>query len=178
MKQFPFPDRILARNELNRDVFSRKIPQVVREQICDDAWQIGVMAAQALLAEHPNCSIHEIARQEGLEIVRKKTDKVSAGYRFFGEYIPKKNCIYMYLLSVRLFAEENNLADEEAEELIFAHEYFHFLEENRIGTVSGRYTVPIFSLGCLKIGSSGIAALSEIGAHGFARTYWEAQKAQ
>ena len=176
MKQFPFPDRIFARSELSRDVLYKKIPQAVHVQFCDDAWQVGGAAALSLLTVHPNCSIDEIAKQDSLEIVREKTDKISAGYRFFGEYIPKKNCIYMYLLSIRLFAEENNLTNGEAEEFIFAHEYFHFLEEKRIGTVSRRYTVPRFSLGFLKIGSSGITALSEIGAHGFARTYWEAHK--
>lgn len=173
MKEFPFPDRMNARNELTHDVLYRRISQSDREQICDDAWNIGVAAAQDLLTEYPGFSIYEMAEKDGLKIVRERTDKVSAEFRFFSEYFPKKNSINMYLLSIRLFAKKNHLTDEEAEELILAHEYFHFLEEKRIGTVSGRYTIPRFSLGLIKIGKSGITALSEIGAHGFARTYWE-----
>lgn len=173
MKRFPFPDRISARDELMRDVLYSKIPQADRDRICDDAWRMGASAARTLLAKHPDCDIDEIAKQDGLEIIRKGIDRVSAGYRVFGEYFPKKNCIYMYLLSIRFFAEKNDLTNGEAEKLIFAHEYFHFLEENRIGRASGLYIIPRIHLGSLKIGSSGIAALSEIGAHGFARTYWE-----
>lgn len=173
MKEFPFPDYMNARDELVHDVLYRRISKPDRERICDDAWNMGAATAQHLLTEHPGCSVYEMAAKDGLKIVRERTDKVSAGLRFFSEYFPKKNSIYMYLLSIRLFAKKNHLTDEEAEELILAHEYFHFLEEKRIGAVSRRYTIPRFIFGSIKIGKSGITALSEIGAHGFARTYWE-----
>ena len=79
----------------------------------------------------------------------------------------------MYLISIRLFAKENCLTDEEAEELVLAHEYFHFLEEKCIGVVSMHYTIPRLSVGLFQFGKTGVVALSEIGAHGFARTYWD-----
>lgn len=173
MKEFPFPDRMNAKDELVRDVLYGKISQQDRERICDNAWNVGVVTARRLLAEYPGCSICEIAEKTGLKIVRIETDKVSAGMRFFSEYYPKKNDIYVYLLSIRLFAKENRLTDEEAEELVLAHEYFHFLEEKRIGAVSTHYTIPRLSVGLFQFGKTGVAALSEIGAHGFARTYWD-----
>lgn len=173
MDEFPFPDRANAGNELTRDVLYRRISPPEHTRLCEDAWNIGAAAAQDLLAAYPGFSIYEMAEKEGLKIIREQTDKVSAGFRFFSEYFPKKNCIHMYLLSIALFAQKNHLTNGEAEELILAHEYFHFLEVNRIGTVSGRYTIPRFSLGPIRIGKSGIPALSEIGAHGFARTYWQ-----
>jgi len=173
MRQFPFPDRITARSELAQDVLYKRIPEADHERICDEAWQFGVEAARSLLANYPNCNIAEIAEKDGLKIVRERIDKVSAGLRFFSEYFPKKNSIHMYLLSIRLFAKHNELTEEEAEELILAHEYFHYLEENQIGITSKRYTIPRISIGPINIGQTGIASLSEIAAHGFARTYWE-----
>lgn len=174
MKQFPFPDRVASRDELKQDVLYHRIPEEERERICDKAWEVGAAAAQASLVEHPGSTVYEIADAEGLQLVREKIDKVSAGLRFFSEYFPKKKCIYIYELSVRLFAKKNELAYEEAEELILAHEYFHFLEENRIGETSKQYKIPKITIGSWKTGESGIHALSEIGAHGFARTYWDA----
>ncbi|MBQ8813006.1 MAG: hypothetical protein IJZ85_00715 [Lachnospiraceae bacterium] len=173
MKQFPFPDRITARDELTHDVLYKKIPEEERVRICDEAWQVGVDAARREMAEDPDGNIYELAKANGLQIIRERVDKVSGGLRFFSEYTPNKSRIDVYVLSIRLFAKNNHLTEEEAEELILAHEFFHFLEENKIGDTSQIYTIPRVTIGSLKIGKSGIRALSEIGAHGFARTYWE-----
>ncbi len=59
----------------------------------------------------------------------------------------------------------------EAENLILSHEYYHFLEWNKLGLTSRDYQVPMISIGPLRLGRTGIRALSEIGAHGFAHTY-------
>lgn len=178
MIQFPFPDKITSRNELTRDVVYQKIPLEERDRICDGAWEIGVETAVKLCERHPGKDIYEIAYSYGLKFVREDVDKVSAGMRFFSEYDPKKNQIHVYVRSIQLFAENNGLLELEAEELILAHEFYHFLEANEIGKTSERYKLPWICLGPFKIGSTGVRALCEIGAHGFARTYWQRCLAQ
>ena len=56
--------------------------------------------------------------------------------------------------------------------LILSHEYFHFMEMNVIGQLSKSYEVPMLVIGKLKLGKTGIHALYEIGAHGFAHQYY------
>ena len=55
--------------------------------------------------------------------------------------------------------------------LILSHEYFHFLEVTELGLTSRDYTVPMVQIGPVRLGKTGLRALSEIGAHAFARTY-------
>ena len=57
--------------------------------------------------------------------------------------------------------------------LILSHEYYHYLEMNEIGLASRDYLVPMVQIGPLKLGKTGIRALSEVGAHAFARKYYE-----
>jgi hypothetical protein len=63
--------------------------------------------------------------------------------------------------------------EKTAANLILSHEFFHFLECTGLGLTSRMYQVPMIVIGPLKIGRTGIRALSEIGAHGFARTYYD-----
>lgn len=173
MEQFPFPDKFTAREELPRDVVYGRIPSEKRNSVCDDAWETGVRTAEELFAQYPGMGIYSLFQVHGLEIVREDVDKVSAGFRFFSEYDPKKNQVFIYVRSVGLFADKNGLTEQRAEELILAHEFYHFLEENKIGKTSERYILPILSLGPIKIGSTGVRSLCEIGAYGFAKTYWD-----
>ena len=87
------------------------------------------------------------------------------------DYLSGRKQISLYTRSIALWAEENKLDDETARNLILSHEYFHFLECNGLGLTSRLYQVPILIIGPLKIGRTGIRALSEIGAHAFAHTY-------
>ena len=80
----------------------------------------------------------------------------------------------VFIENMQYRAEElKKLTEQRAEELILAHEFYHFLEETKIGKTSERYKLPILSLGPIKIGSTGVRSLCEIGAYGFAKTYWD-----
>ena len=46
------------------------------------------------------------------------------------------------------------------------------MEMNVIGQLSKSYEVPMLVIGKFKLGKTGIHALSEIGAHGFAYQYY------
>ncbi len=170
---YPFPDRVRSRNELRNDILYEKIPEKDRVWICDAAWNMGVQTAEKLMNGYPDVDIYQLVSQYELDVVHQQGEKISAGYCFFGEFAPKEKRIYLYRAAVQRFAANNSMTEKEAEELILAHEFYHFLEENIIGKTSERYQIPVLSLGRIRIGKCGVKALSEIGAHGFARTYWE-----
>jgi hypothetical protein len=117
-----------------------------------------------------------IAEAEGLTVIYTDKDNVSGRVRYFSEYYSGRKTIYMYSGSIEKWARSNKLKIEDARELILAHEFFHHLECTRLGLTSKQYTVPHFQIGKLKIGKAGIRALSEIGAHGFSYTFFDARR--
>lgn len=173
MRQFPFPDQRESFNELKRDIAYERIPAKDRKDICDKAWQVGVEHAIALEKQYSDQDIYKIIQSANLELIRKNKDKVACGIRYFSEYSPGEQKIVLYKISVEEFARKNDLEYGEAEALILAHEFFHHLECTTIGRVSALYTVPNFVIGKFTFGKTSVRALSEIAAHGFARTYWE-----
>lgn len=175
MRVYPFPDKTGSREELKRDILYQKIPAEDLDAISDRAWDTGAAAAQALLLEHPSAGIYEVARAEGLTVEHRKVDKVSGKVRYFSEYYAGRKTIFLYDESVKRWADANGVPRYAAEELILAHEIFHHLECTRLGLTSRQYTVPALRLGPICLGKSGIRALSEIGAHGFSYTWYQAR---
>ncbi len=171
---FPFPGRELADQELSYDLCYKRIPQEDRSAIVERAWQKGCRAARRTYEKFGGSTdFKRIIRESGLELIEKDIDYVSGGQRYFSDYVSGQKTVTLYLGSVRLWAQSNSLDLPTAENLILSHEYFHFLEMNGLGQTSKEYQVPMLKLGPVKIGRTGIHALSEIGAHAFARTYYE-----
>lgn len=171
---FPFPNRELALQELNRDPCHAKIEEKDKSRIVEDAWQAGRKAALSVWEEFwGEKDFFQIAKRSGLTCRHVDTDYVVGTQRYFSDYVSGQNRINFYTKSIALWAKENCFTQEQAENLILSHEYFHFLEWNKLGLTSRLYQVPILQIGKLKIGKTGIRALSEIGAHAFARTYYE-----
>lgn len=175
MRVYPFPDKIASREELKRDLLYRKIPPQDLDPIADRAWETGAAAARTALEAHPGESIYAVAEAEGLTVDHRNVDKVSGNVRYFSEYYSGRKTIFLYDDSVRKWARANGLSEGAAEELILSHEIFHHYECTRLGQTSKQYTVPQLELGPVKLGTSGIRALSEIGAHGFSYTWYEAR---
>ena len=175
MRVYPFPDKIASREELKRDLLYRRIPPQDLATIADRAWETGAAAAQAALKEHPDESIYAVAAAEGLAVEHRDVDKVSGSVRYFSEYYSGRKTIFIYDASVRKWAAANGLTQGAAEELILSHEIFHHYECTRLGPTSRQYTVPQIELGPVRLGKAGIRALSEIGAHGFSYTWYEAR---
>ena len=174
---FPFPGRELAEQELSYDLCYRKIPEEDRGVIVERAWQKGCRAAREVYEKYGGSTdFKKIIEDSGLTIIEKDVDYVTGGRRYFSDYISGQKTVTLYLGSVQMWADSNSLDLMTAENLILSHEYFHYLEMNGIGQVSKEYQVPMIKLGPLKIGRTGIHALSEIGAHAFARTYYELAK--
>jgi hypothetical protein len=178
MNSFPFPDRIRSREELKRDVLYQKIPEDDRIPICDMAWDLGVSEAMKILEKYPGKDIRGIMSGENLKITSVPVDEVRGNLRTFGEYYSAKKEIVLYTVSIAKWAKENHLDKKLAEEMVLAHEFFHCLECTKIGETSKRYMVPTLKIGKRVLVKSGVRALSEIGAHGFSRTYFENRRAR
>ena len=177
MRSFPFPDQVLSREEISRDIQKDKIPSEKIEEISDNAWNQGVRAAKDIMKAYKDKTIYEIMDQSGLVMERMQKERVTGNLRYFSEYDSKKSRITVYEGSIQKWALKNNCTYLEAEELILAHEYFHFLESTKLGELSKQYRVPALKIGRFVCIWSGIRALSEIGAHGFSRTYFDSKKA-
>lgn len=172
--RFPFPGRELADRELSYDHCYQKIPEEDRAAIVEKAWQKGCDAARMIFQrEAGSRDFYAIARNSGLILTERNTDYVVGNQRYFSDYISGQKRINLYSQSIQKWADQNQLDYEQAANLILSHEYYHYLEMNEIGLTSRDYQVPMLVLGKLKLGKTGIRALSEIGAHAFARTYYQ-----
>lgn len=170
---FPFPNKKLASKELERDLLFDKIPVSDRQLVVDDAWEVGVTAARNIFRDYgKTIDIYDIAEEHNLKIVRKDIEKIIGRLRYYSEYLTKDKTIILYMGSINKWATYNHLQPDDAEELILSHEFFHHLEHTSIGEISQNYKVPTLKIGKRVLISSGIKALSEIGSHGFAYTYW------
>ena len=172
--QFPFPGRELADRELSYDSCYSKIPEKDRSTIVEKAWQKGCAAAQMIFDREEGLSdFYTIARKSGLRLIEKNIDYVVGKQRYFSDYISGRNIINLYSKSIQMWADQNHFEYEQAVNLILSHEYYHYLEVKEIGLTSRDYHVPMVQIGFLKLGKTGIAALSEVGAHAFSQKYHE-----
>jgi len=172
--RFPFPGRELADQELTYDPCYGKIPEADRPVIVEKAWQKGVAAAQMVFErENGSLDFHTIARKSGLKLTEVPKDYIVGKQRYFSDYISGQKQINLYSGSIQKWADQNELEYADAVNLILSHEYYHYLEMNEIGLASREYLVPMVTIGPLKLGKTGIRALSEVGAHAFARKYYE-----
>jgi hypothetical protein len=171
---FPFPDLGAAEKELSYDYCYEKIPPEDRGKIIISAWEKGTDAARNSFEKYRGeGDFFAIARQSGLNCQFIDQDYIVGNRRYFSDYLSGKKLIRLFTRSIAYWAEKNNLNEKTAANLILSHEFFHFLECNGLGLTSRIYQVPMIIIGPLKIGRTGIRALSEIGAHGFARTYYD-----
>ena len=172
--RFPFPGRGLADQELTYDPCYGKIPEADRAAIVEKAWQKGTAAAEMVFArEQGSMDFYTIARKSGLKLVEIPKDYIVGKQRYFSDYISGQKLINLYSGSIQKWAEQNDLAYDVAVNLILGHEYYHYLEMSEIGFASRDYMVPMLVIGPVKIGKTGIRALSEVGAHAFVRKYYE-----
>jgi len=171
-QKFPFPDFESAGKELSYDYCYNKIPAGDREKIVKAAWDKGSLAAAAIYERYRGeKDFFVITEKSGLVCQKADLDYIAGDRRYFSDYLSGKKLIRLFTKSIALWAKKNDLDEKTAANLILSHEYFHFLECTELGLTSRLYQVPMIILGPLKIGRTGIRALSEIGAHGFAYTY-------
>lgn len=171
--RFPFPTRELALKELSWDRFVARIPEEDKEHVIDLAWSKGERATHMVFEESNGQSdFFKICKDAGMTIIKKDIDCVYGNQRYFSDYVSGTKEITLYEQSCELWAKQNQIGLHEAQNLILMHEFFHVLETTRLGLTSKEYTVPLITIGPLKLGKTGIHALSEIAAHAFTNTYY------
>ena len=171
--RFPFPTRELALKELSWDRFVARIPEEDKEHVIDLAWSKGERAAHMVFEESNGQSdFFKICKDAGMTIIKKDIDCVYGNQRYFSDYVSGTKEITLYEQSCELWAKQNQIEPHEAQNLILMHEFFHVLETTQLGLTSKEYTVPLITIGPLKLGKTGIHALSEIAAPAFTNTYY------
>ncbi len=170
---FPFPDKDLALRELEADPASGLLSAEEKAELAEKAWEYGCSTARSLLDGTEAGSIRNLLVDRNVQVLTKEQDYVYGGRRYFSIYETGRNRITLYAGSLRLWAKENEISYSEATDMILCHEFFHYLEANEIGYASKLVSLPILKIGRFSFGTKGIRALSEIGAHAFARTFFE-----
>ena len=174
--RFPFPSKADSFKILERDPCFGKIPKGSVQTVFDDAWNVGVNEGNRFLEDSSleHLDMTSVLENEGFSVITENKDYVIGTQRYFCEYLPKSKHVKVYRDSVNLWAEMQGLDYETAKNVILAHEYFHYLENTKIGWVSRHYMVPMLKIGRHSIGSTGVPALSEIAANAFANTLFTA----
>lgn len=164
----------LGMQELRHDLLFHKIPPEQYGEFIDCAWQAGRDAAETYSRRLGSDMPSEMASKLGLTVEEMGKDQCK-GYRAYSEYYsnPKKIILYMPMIeeAYQHLSEEQKafIPDfSKMKELFLAHEIFHHLECHEIGLTSRKKKVETLHLGPVRL-TSGIKALSEIGAHSFTR---------
>lgn len=157
MMKYPFPNKENSMQDLKNDYMFPKIAPEKVDEVFEDAWAVGLQAAKDFL------------REQGFRIQVKDIDYVLGDRRYFCEYFSRQKIIKIYRKSVELWCRENGYSYEDGCNLILCHEYFHHMEWHEIGMTSKRCLVPMVKIGCLRLGKTGVPALSEVAANAFAQ---------
>lgn len=169
--RFPFPDRDASFKILRNDPCFGKIRPEDVDKAFDEAWNCGVEEASRFVKKYGkkgSLSMFDVYPYLGFQVESFDKDYVMGGTRYFCEYTSKGNHISIYSKSVELWARSNGFTYEDGLNLILAHEFYHYLEAHEIGYTSKHYLVPMVKIGPVRIGKTGVPALSEVAANAFA----------
>jgi hypothetical protein len=171
MKEYPFPNQENSKKIFEEDIMFSKVPSDEVDEIFQDAWAIGEQEATSFLHNYTHgekvCMMN-VLQGKGVQLKTKNIDYQVGKYRYFCEFLSGRNRLTMYRKSIELWAKHHGLSYEEGCNVILCHEYFHYLEQHKVGMISRRYQVPMLQVGKFKFGKTGILALSEIAANAFA----------
>lgn len=162
------PMEELALFELKRDRYFEKVPSQDISPVIEKAAAIGKDWAIKIKERYGKKSFENIAKEQGLKIIEEDRELVIGEVVFYSEFYSGKKEILIYKKAVEAWAASLGETYEECKELFIAHEFFHYLECEKIGLLSDIYKVTIFKFWGVQR-KSGIKALSEIGAHSFVK---------
>lgn len=161
--------------ELQHDLLFSKIPEDHYTQLINLAWKIGRDAAWKYSVQYSTHSPEQLIQKLSLTLTEKEQGFVDPQYRVCSEYYSNPCQIILYTDTIgaelgRLWAQGFNKYQDYAaiRPLFIAHEIFHHIECHDIGLTSKKEKLTVFKWGPFRL-TSGIRALSEIGAHGFTK---------
>ncbi|EPI01532.1 MULTISPECIES: hypothetical protein [unclassified Enterococcus] len=163
-----FTDQFLAYLELKQDMFFHKIPKEKILSYIEESLKIGESTA----AKQTETKIDELYRQKKIIIKREPHDGRFFKVQLRAQFEENKKgspVVYLYQESVKELSEANHFGLAKMNEVILAHEFFHFLENE-----SNRYVSEILpSVVRLTLFShtrkAAIQRTSEIAANAFAK---------
>ena len=113
------PGRELADQELTYDVCYAKILPQDRASIVERAWRKGEQAARDIFVKYGGeTDFFKIAADSGIVCECVDKDYISGNQRYFSDYISGQSRIHLYLGAIRLWAQENGMTLETAQNVI------------------------------------------------------------
>lgn len=162
--------------ELEHDVLFGKIPPDRYSQLIAFAWDLGRKTAHEYYENYGTRVPSQLASKLGLVLVEVQENAALPAYQVYSEYFSNQKRVVLHkdtiLKAIRHLQGKGYAYCENYEqmrELFIAHEIYHHVECHVKGLTSQKQKIVTLKIGPLQI-TSGIRALCEIGAHGFAKT--------
>lgn len=163
-----FTDEFLAFLELKQDMLYHKIPREKIPYFIDEALSFGKSCAQELSTK----KIKELFAESGISIKKESHNGVFFKVELRAQFESDRkgnNLIYLYQASIDKLAKANNMSNEQVTEIVLAHEYFHYIEDQRSQDIS-EILDSIVTMRILGIARTAkIRRASEIAANAFAK---------
>lgn len=150
-KLIPLPSEDLAYYHIAQDPISGKIGEDFRPELIKRSIQVGVDEARHMQRDYQGASPLDIINQKGLKLVRKGENNATQYITMAYYEEPDKIVIYddntkkvQHLLAGSGFQA---FSDRSFEDVVFAHELFHVVEEEKPNLYTNTVRVKLFSLG-------------------------------
>jgi|SRR5690625_2884174 len=169
MKEIEYELTELSLHLLKKDLLYRKLNEKERDHIIDSSIEIGRKAAEQ--KSHEGLVEHNIKDFIEIFCTIHKTDRRDS--HAFSEFSYPKNIITLYMANIEkayinLLDKGYQVDFEKFTDVFLLHEFFHYVEENEIGSLSQLFTVQVFKIfGYTR--KVEIRMVSEIGANAFLR---------
>lgn len=167
------PDRVWHEYLWSHDRHCHRIEPELREQSAQAAAWIGISASRRIIAGHSAVSIKNLIEAAGCRIEKVPDDPLKQLRPYLFAEFEEPDLITVYeerVSKVQQFLEKERLGvfnNSSAEEIILAHEFFHFLDyEGKLTDGISRIRITAFGKLKLHVRAS---ALAEIAAMAFAR---------
>ncbi|MFJ5717575.1 hypothetical protein [Neobacillus sp. NPDC093127] len=166
-------DQEWGRYAFSRDPLNRKVTDPVKQELIEKAIECGNHQAVQLRQTYPVHSVKEIAARMNAKINYKDSYSIE-NYIMFAVF-NSPNSITLFKDNIELvnkFIQEHQLGlmlnHVDVEELLIAHELFHFIEEHNADIFTKNTKIPLWNIGKFQY-KSRLVALSEIAAMQFAK---------
>lgn len=166
-------DEEWGRYAFELDPLNKKIDNDLKEEMILKANKCGQDAAKKIRESYGNISIKDIAKKLSLNVTYKDA-KGMDNYIVFACYnSPNKITVFrenikMAMHFIKEEKLENKLNNVNLEDILIAHEMFHYLEENNKEMYSNQEKIVLWKLGKFNYKSK-LIALGEIAAMAFAK---------
>jgi len=163
-----FSDPFLGYLELKQDLLYHKIPIEKIPYYIEEALQAGKILGQ----EFKGHSVKELLANHQITLKTETGDGNFFKVKFRAQFetdAKGMNQIFLYEQSIQELADANQLAEEEIEEIVLTHEFFHFLEDQRQLLIPEKLdSIETFRLGKFTRNAH-VQRTSEIAANSFAK---------